>query len=204
MKKNIIISTFIIFILLATSAHAWLIYSKPEFRGRIIDAETKQPIEGVVVVVVYKDHTIVGGPGGGGTSVIKAKETLTDKKGEFYFSSYTTLMGPNSKVDYVDFIIFKPGYMAGYAPTLNSVLDEKFFSTDVIGKEGVVHDDTILNGKTWKGVLGVVELKKTKPNESMSSAMPDDCSEKDLPLLYKSIEEDDIIRGLLPKGGRKR
>jgi hypothetical protein len=44
MKKNIIISTFIILILLATSAHAWLIYSKPEFRGLI-------PMWGISVLI---------------------------------------------------------------------------------------------------------------------------------------------------------
>ncbi len=191
MKNIITLSMLIILTFLATSAHAWLIYSKPEFRGRIIDAETKQPIEGVVVVVVYKDHTIVGGPGGGGTSVIKAKETLTDKKGEFYFSAYTTLMGPNSREHYVDFIIFKPGYSYG-SPALNLYTREKFFATDIIGKEGEILDDSILSGKTWKGVLGIVEMKKAKTREEKWKAPMFSTSglkSKNLPILYKAIDE---------------
>ena len=38
----------------APSAYSWLYYSKPEFRGRVIDTETKQPVEGAVVVVLYE------------------------------------------------------------------------------------------------------------------------------------------------------
>ena len=36
------------------------LYSKPEFRGRVIDAETKQPIEGAVVVVLYEKWQFAG------------------------------------------------------------------------------------------------------------------------------------------------
>lgn len=195
---TVIIIIILIISLSQTSQAAWLIYGKPEFRGRIIDAETKEPIEGVVVVVVYKDHTIVGGPGGGGTSVIKAKETLTDKKGEFYFPAYTTLMGPNFKESYVNFIIFKPG-SSDYSPALNLYTREKFFSVDVIGKTGEIHDDTILNGETWKGVLGVVEMKKAKTYDERRMAVPstpDDYTSKELPFLFKAIRDDRKERGL--------
>ena len=51
------IVTLVCFSLL-TSAYSWPIYSKPEFRGRVIDAETKQPIEGAVVVVLYEEMGI--------------------------------------------------------------------------------------------------------------------------------------------------
>ena len=193
MKKFITLLIMVVLVFFATSAQAWLIYSKPEFRGRIIDAETREPIEGVVVVVVYYEHTIIGGPGGGGTSVIKAKETLTDKKGEFYFPAYITLMGPNSREDRATFIIFKPGYMSGgraSAPGPFSV--EKFFSTGIIGKEGVLLDDTFPNTKPWKGILGVVELERAKTREEKWKApMVSIFSlrSKDLPLLYKAIDE---------------
>jgi hypothetical protein len=199
MKKFITLLIMVVLMFFVTSAHAWLIYSKPEFRGRIIDAQTKEPIEGVVVVVVYYDHTIIGGPGGGGTSVIKTKETLTDKKGEFYFPAYTTLIGPNSREDYADFIIFKPGYMAGYSSAPGRYFSEKFFSTDVIGKEGVLHDDTILSGKTWKGVLGIVEMMRAKTYDDRRMAVPSaptGYTSNDLPLLFKAITQDRRERGL--------
>src|SRR3989338_7708901 len=98
-----------VFLLSSRSFAGWLIYHKPEFKGKVIDAETKEPIEGAVVVVVYNKHTLISGPGGGHSSVIKVKETLTDKKGEFYFPSYTTLIQPNSIEDNAEFIIYKPG-----------------------------------------------------------------------------------------------
>lgn len=86
----------------------WLIYHKPAFRGKIIDAGTKEPINGVVVSIFYEAHLM--GPAGGGTYIINVKEMLTDKKGEFYIPSYTTLIQPLSIEAEVDFIIYKPAY----------------------------------------------------------------------------------------------
>jgi len=209
MKKLIIAIILILVLFSSTSAFAWLIYSKPEFRGRVIDAESKQPIEGAVVVVLYEKWEF-GGPGGGNTLPMDAKEILTDGKGEFFFPSYKTMIGPLSRVSEVSFIIFKPGYMSVNRIDKINIPEENYFSIKkgMIGQEGEIKyvntrlydPDTI----TWKGPLGIVELKKTKPNESMSGSMPTHFSEKDLPLLYKAIEDDDIMRGLLPKGGRKK
>jgi len=198
----------ILFISLAQTSHAsWLIYSKPEFRGRVIDTETKQPIEeAVVVVLYYKRSTFDLNPGGTSSYVTKAKETLTDKNGEFSFPTYNEFMGFNEDVG-ARFIFFKPGYMADYYPTeIHPYLVEKYFSAEEIGKEAEIEAGSFDDSSyvKWKGPLGVMALKKTKPHESMSLSMPDDYGEKDLPLLYRAIEEDDIIRGLLPKGGRKR
>ena len=126
----------------STSAYSWLLYSKPEFRGRVIDAETKQPIEGAVVVVLYEKWEF-GGPGGGSARPFDAKETMTDKNGEFYFPSYTTIIGPLSRNDRADFIIFKPGYRAISSTEGiegRKVSDEKYFAIDkdMVGKEGEI------------------------------------------------------------------
>ncbi|MEN6318232.1 MAG: hypothetical protein ABFD82_05705 [Syntrophaceae bacterium] len=204
--KNLIIAIISILVLFSsTSSFAWLIYTKPEFRGKVIDEETKDPIEGAVVVVLYKKWEF-GGPGGGNTLPMDSKETLTDKNGEFYFPAYSTLIGPLSRVSDVSFIIFKPGYMSVKRIDGINIPEEKYFNVkkDLVGKEGeITYVDRWERTFSYKGPLGIVELKKTKPNESMSGSMPSDYSKKDLPLLYKAIEEDDIIRGLLPKGGRK-
>lgn len=198
---------FVLLISLANQSHAGFFYSKPEFRGRVIDAETKQPIEGAVVVVLYyKRSTFSLNLGGTSSYVTKAKETLTDKKGEFYFPTYSEFMGFNEDVG-ARFMFFKPGYMASYGPiNIKPDLKEKYFSAVEIGKEAEIEAGSFDDSSyvKWKGPLGIVELKKAKTKESMSAAMPDDYSEKDLPLLYRAIEEDDMIRGLLPKGGKKR
>jgi hypothetical protein len=211
MKKSVIfiILTTVILFAYSTSACAWIYYSKPEFRGKVIDAQTKTPIEGAVVVVIYMKHEFISGPGGGSTVPMNAKETLSDKNGEFYFPSYRTMSNPLTLEDRSEFIFFKPGYKA--IDDLNGlpikIPYEKYFAIkkDIVGKDGEIkHSDTYGTLHTYTGPLGIVELKKTKPNESMSGSMPNDYGEKDLPLLYKAIEEDDIIRGLLPKSGRKK
>jgi hypothetical protein len=97
MKKAylIIVLSMILTITFCTSCFAgWLIYHKPAFKGKIVDAETKKPIEGAVVVAMYKKYPIISGPGGGSASIMHIKEALTDKKGEFHISSYTTFIQP--------------------------------------------------------------------------------------------------------------
>lgn len=88
------------------------------FRGRVIDYDTKQPIEGAVVVASWLEArpTISGES----TRLKDVKETLTDRNGEW---SITGEEGqPHTEQPYYDFftgtyhtrppsfIIFKPGY----------------------------------------------------------------------------------------------
>ena len=88
------------------------------YQGKVIDADTKEPIEGAVVVVYWLKawQTIAGE----GTKLKEVKETLTDKNGEW------SVVGPqgqeNDPHPYLSFflflsytrepqfIIFKPGY----------------------------------------------------------------------------------------------
>lgn len=88
---------------------SWLIYHKPEFKGRVVNIDTKAPIEGAVVVAIYTKSTL-NPPAGSYTNVINVKETLTDKDGRFHFPSYTTFIHPLSYSSKCNFIIYKPGY----------------------------------------------------------------------------------------------
>ena len=195
MKK--IISLFIILIavihgfLFTSSIHAGgLIYSKPEFRGRIIDAETKEPIEGAVAVVLYNKQSLIGGPGGVSDYAFRAKEMLTDKKGEFYFPSYSSLL-IFTKGTGVDFIFYKAGYMANYGPIHFDVfMMEKYFSSEVVGKEAEIVND-YGRPASYKGPMGIVELKRGERYPST----PSDYRSNELPLLFKEINEDRRIRG---------
>src|SRR3989338_11661307 len=94
----------------ATPSYAfwWMGYHKPAFKGKVIDAATKEPIEGAVVVVVYSKTAI--GIAESYSVTINVRETLTDKNGEFYIPSYTTIIQPLSWEEWASFIIFKPGY----------------------------------------------------------------------------------------------
>ena len=92
----------------ATCEASWLIFHKPEFRGKIVDIETLEPIEGAVVVAIYRKEEMAIAD-----SVdidIDAREALTDRNGEFIIPSYTTFINPFSWSIPVQFIIFKPGY----------------------------------------------------------------------------------------------
>ena len=196
MNKNILLFfiTFILIISFAQHSHASLFYSKPEFKGRVIDEETKQPIEGVVVVVLYyKRSTFSLNPGGTSSYVTKARETLTDKKGDFYFPTYSAFMGFNEDVG-ARFIFFKPGYVAKYRPAyIHPYLVEKYFSAEEIGKEAEIEAGSYNDSSyvKWKGPLGIVELKK---GESYPST-PSDYRSAQLPLLFRAINEERRMRG---------
>lgn len=89
------------------------------FKGKVIDAETKEPIEGAVVVAVW--HEEAATPTGSTSEHKDVKETLTDKNGEWIikgprgkkmgdimaiFSFLTGTYFTNPPL----FIVFKPGY----------------------------------------------------------------------------------------------
>jgi hypothetical protein len=197
MKKPRILLLIIMFLTIVSAAPcfaSWLIYHKPEFRGKVIDAETKEPIGGAVAVAIYFKYPIISGPGGGSASIIHIKETLTDEKGEFYIPSYTAMIQPNSVEDDTRFIIYKPGY--GKFPhqrtsppkPMSSPAIEKFFLKDSFGKEGEI----VLDFEPFKKAYGtyrVVELPRLKTKKDRLRAIPSPPSDfkKDCPLLYEAI-----------------
>jgi hypothetical protein len=119
MNKGFILA--MVFVLMSTSAFAYT------FKGRVIDAQTKEPVEGAAVVVYwYKEKSVLVDTV---QSLKDVKETLTDKNGEW------TIEGPEGHelgsirrlipfVSYTlkpEFIIFKPGYCS--VPKKASLLD---------------------------------------------------------------------------------
>lgn len=78
------------------------------YEGRIIDAETRQPLEGVVVFGEWKVfHPNLAG---GNYTYYDAAETLTDKNGEFRIPGKGVRVLSNLTEMY--FLIFKAGYEA--------------------------------------------------------------------------------------------
>jgi len=80
------------------------------YYGKVIDAATKEPIEGAAVLVVF--YTEEYGPAGAITHYADAVETVTDKAGEFKIPAHrVTVFRPLQGWDkYGYFTIFKPGY----------------------------------------------------------------------------------------------
>ncbi|MBI5674216.1 MAG: carboxypeptidase regulatory-like domain-containing protein [Nitrospirae bacterium] len=186
-------------IILSIPSHAWLTYHKPEFKGQVINAETKQPIDGAVVVAVYNKATM-GVGAGSMSSVINIRETLTDKDGMFRIPSYTTLIQPFSWEISASFIIFKPGYgtfpkQHKYPPGLSLPDQEIFFSAGVGAERslkayvGWRYEDKILK-------TGIVELPKLKTwierIESHESAYIDgDIPDSKIPKFRLILKEED-------------
>jgi hypothetical protein len=92
------------------------------YKGRVIDAGTKEPIEGAAVVVYwYKEKAVLVDSY---QKLKNVKETLTDENGEWKirgpkgrkYKEVSPLLGIVSLLPFVyytltpDFIIFKPGY----------------------------------------------------------------------------------------------
>ena len=80
------------------------------WRGKVIETETKKPIEGAVVVAVWYSETTLN-PAGSSSVPMNVVETETNAKGEFYFSSKYFLDVPILRqVTGPDFLVYKPGY----------------------------------------------------------------------------------------------
>lgn len=200
MQKVYLTGIYIVLFIMSffgTSYASWLFYNKPEYKGKIIDSETKEPIEGAVVVAIYYTHPIISGPAGGSSSIIHFKEVLTDNNGNFLLPSYKTFIQPNSKEDRTEIIIFKPGYgsypRGQISPPTN--VDSEHFFTEKFGSKGQIGRGT----KAIKFIFGLVELPKFKtPGERLKNlpGFPSEMSSKDSPIFYKLLNEERKRLGL--------
>lgn len=94
------------------------------YQGKIIDVDTKEPLEGAAVLAVF--YTQQYGPAGSVSHYVDAQETVTDKNGEFRIPSFTaTAFRPLQSFEpYGSFTIFKPGY--GCFPSHRGIKPEKW------------------------------------------------------------------------------
>lgn len=111
MKTKFTIMLCLTFVFLSTTACG------KTFHGKVIDADTKEPIEGAVVVASWNESTAT--IAGGSSRFKDVKETLTNKNGEWKirgpkgdsFIAQVFAMIPGIYYTKApEFIIFKPGY----------------------------------------------------------------------------------------------
>lgn len=76
-------------------------------RGKIVDAETKEPVEGVVVLVEWRETHFFAG-----STFIDAQETLTDKEGNFHIPGIWVLNPLKRATTDTNMTIYKSGYEA--------------------------------------------------------------------------------------------
>jgi len=113
MKRILLLLILIVWGSVCQSAYA------ATFKGKVIDADTREPIEGVVIVAVWHEATAT--ISGESTRLKDVKETLTDKNGEWTLEGPTGKWGGSVSAIYTfltgsyytrppEFIVFKPGY----------------------------------------------------------------------------------------------
>lgn len=145
MRTNgfLIVLFFTVFFI-CTAGCAYPIRYDGPYEGRVIDADTGKAIEGVVVLGVwYKEEPTVAGAV---SSYYDARETLTDKNGEFKIPGMGLKILSNLAL--MNFLIFKAGYKYESGPWESL-------------KEGFIYKDTI----KWEGKKPIIPLKKLTMEE---------------------------------------
>lgn len=181
MKKSIFIAVGIIFVILMISGCAYGIRYDGPYSGRIIDAETGQPIEGAVVLGVWYREIVT--PGGATHNFYDAKETVTDKNGEFTIAGQGLLVLSN--VIPMDVLIFKAEY-----EYLESPWESLKKSEYLIQKMKI----------KWEGEKAIIPLKKLTMEERKKRWTP---SRPNIPiekmeLMTQEINKERVDQGLKP------
>jgi hypothetical protein len=190
-QQNLLL--LLVFAICMTPMTGCFVYHESAFKGTILDVDTKQPVEGAVVVAEYKKESM--GVGAGSiSSIIKVRETLTDKEGNFNISSYLTIKFPFTWKTQSILIIYKPGYAnleLGSWHFIGKVMPEEQESPWFLSKE--------LKYKL-RGA-GIVELPKVAKREDRKHAWMDtdifgaEIKSSDLPILFKMIGEEGCEMG---------
>ncbi|MCL4475540.1 MAG: carboxypeptidase-like regulatory domain-containing protein [Nitrospirae bacterium] len=81
-----LISLLLVLFILPTTAGCAISHKYGPYYGKVVDIETKQPIDGAVVLAVFSTEEY--GPAGAITRFADAIETTTDKNGEFKIPAY--------------------------------------------------------------------------------------------------------------------
>ncbi len=111
MKNRLAVILLITLISIGTSACG------KTFHGKVVDAETKKPVEEAIIVASWNESTAT--ISGGSAKFKDAREVLTDKNGEWQIrgpkgdriiSQFLAIIPGVYYTEAPEFIIFKPGY----------------------------------------------------------------------------------------------
>ena len=187
---KIILSVFMLMLWMQGSTSCALAKDRV-YGGRVIDFETKEPIEGAVVVAYWYER--MAAPAGGDTRLKEVKEILTDRNGAWSITGpeeesgdpYYSYATGTYYTQHPRFIVFKPGY----CPWPNGFAIHA--CRGKIKPEGA--------GKVAEGQN--IEIPKLKEEDRLR-AIPNrpTVSKKKLPLLFKLINEERKRFNLEPVG----
>jgi len=192
MMRTFVLATVLIMLSSASSfaSSASFYYSDGPWMGKIIDAETKEPIEGAVIVAIWKK--IIPSPTGSSSRFLNATEVLSEDKGIFTIPRYEAInMIPFCWIEGPDiFTVYKPGYSAFPGPGYKYF---KYFPNSPLRVDRKALEELLKKGIT-------VELLKLKTQEERIENIPGDpyadIRSNKLPLLYKLKNQERKIFGL--------
>ena len=109
-KMKTFIALLLLLILFPATGGCAITHKYGPYYGKVVDAETKEPIEGAAVLIVYKTEQY--GLAGPVSHFADAQETITDKNGEFEISAIriNKLRIISGWERHPEVRIFKPGY----------------------------------------------------------------------------------------------
>jgi len=147
------------------------------YRGRVIDADTREPIEGVVVLGTWdREYPTAAG------AIHKfydARETVTDKNGDFEIKGLGVLVMSN--ITPMNVLIFKVGYTRFGLMTWNELI-----------RTVKVEDN--------RAVVRLKKLTMEEREKQGSISYPTEVPEEKAKLMLKEINKDRIERRLKPIG----
>ena len=159
-----------------------LVYYEGDYHGKVIDAETLQPIESAVVLGVwYKEYATVGGPVG---KYYDARETVTDKNGDFTIEGMGIRFVTHLQKTYI--VFFKAGYDK-IGPTPWETLKTSTYLRDRM---------------KWDGEKAIIALKKLPLKERLRRLLPNIDSE--IPSYKQKMMRKEIEKELLDRGKLKK
>jgi len=154
------------------------------YKGKVVDADTGVPIEGAVVLGTW--YTVISTVAGGVSNYYDARETATDKNGEFSISGMGLRIMSN--LEPMHFLIFKSGYEhIGSMPWVSLKVDEPLSKRIM-----------------WDGDKPIVPLKKLTMEERKKQSGPSDPPSeallRNVILMLREIDKNDKERGLPTRG----
>ncbi len=178
-KEYHLIVTWVFLCILTSGCVQYIVRYDGPYEGKIVNAETRAPIEGVVVLGVwFKEASTVAGAV---SSYYDASETVTDAKGDFRISGKGLKI--LSDVGVMNVLIFKAGYEFIGLGTWEAFKEDPSFKVQ------------------WEGEKVIIPLQQLTMEQRRRKGEPDYPSEapkEKTKLMLEEINKDRIARGLKP------
>ena len=162
-----------------------------EYRATIVDEETGQPLQGVVIVAVWnRRYNSLGGWAGGGYYASEESETGPDGKFVLKGHATWTLLPLITAIQGPEFTFYKPGY-----DTVWGFQGSSSWPTDVFEQQARVEEEW----KKFRGQGTVITLPRLKTYEERLKGLPDirgDVPREKIPKLLQAVERERAALGL--------